>query len=184
MSEMVDRIAKAIDDAALKAWGDEGVASGWVNASGSDLEKVRHLARAAIAAMREPTSEMRIAGAHVQDQRPSEVAAVWQAMIDAESNTTAKGNEAMTRDEAIKTELEFVRRNAQACGADGGVSEATFYELAVINVDRYVTFGMIRLDESKSAAAKLWEIYTNGHSTNADDLMKEIEEAGLRIVEK
>jgi hypothetical protein len=32
---------------------------------------------------REPTSEMRIAGAHVADQRPSEVAAVYAAMLAA-----------------------------------------------------------------------------------------------------
>jgi len=39
------------------------------------------IARAVIEALMEPTPAMRVAGAHVHDQRPSEAAAVFQAML-------------------------------------------------------------------------------------------------------
>jgi hypothetical protein len=45
--------------------------------------QVRAVLSEVLAALLEPTAEMRIAGAHVHDQRPSEVAAVFAAMLNA-----------------------------------------------------------------------------------------------------
>ena len=45
--------------------------------------KYRAMARAAIEAMKGPTPEMRVAGAHAADIKPSTAAAIFDAMIDA-----------------------------------------------------------------------------------------------------
>jgi hypothetical protein len=61
----LDLIVRAVLEAALAAAPSTAPGDGWVLVP------------------REPTSEMRIAGAHVADQRPSEVAAVYAAMLAA-----------------------------------------------------------------------------------------------------
>ncbi len=76
MSEFLDRIAKAIA-------GPE-----WHELPAPVREVRRHEARAAIAAMREPTTDMDIAGwgkatRDIEDGAPGAIRAVWQAMIDA-----------------------------------------------------------------------------------------------------
>ena len=68
MSKMVEHVADAVE-AALP---DKGYAP--------DAEKI---ARAAIAAMREPTFEMRKAGNISITDKSYSIAAAWQAMIDA-----------------------------------------------------------------------------------------------------
>ena len=67
MSEMVERVAKAI----AEADGDHTV-----------MDHHRRRSRAAIEAMREPTEEMKLAPPDVNFS-PSEAEYVWQAMIDA-----------------------------------------------------------------------------------------------------
>lgn len=85
----------------------------------------------------------------------------------------------MTREGFIELRLKHTGGFTKAA-----VPAEMLREMIANEVDFYISAGMLKLDEPESPAAKLWEIYTNGHSTNADDLLKEIEEAGLRIVEK
>lgn len=73
----------------------------------------------------------------------------------------------MTRDEAI----DIWRRETQEVGGGGPISAL-------------VSLGILKLDEPSSVADRVWEIFTSGFSSNKDDLMKEIEEVGLKIVEK
>ena len=76
---MVNRCAKAAFERAMqqpygdvtRRWDEMGDAQRyWIDTT-----------RAVIEAMMEPTPAMRVAGAHVHDQRPSEAAAVFQAML-------------------------------------------------------------------------------------------------------
>lgn len=71
MSEMVERVARAMYDFA------EG-AGQWESASASDVAMATDLARAAIAAMREPTKGMYLAGLNSSGT----IHAVWEALID------------------------------------------------------------------------------------------------------
>lgn len=71
MSEMIERVARAL--AKQDAYPDlpnEPAWPGW-----------REVARAAIAAMREPTEAMRIKGRYANEM--SDATATWRAMIDA-----------------------------------------------------------------------------------------------------
>ena len=82
MSEMVERVAKAIYEAGPDGYVWESAAPYWLN-------EYRDLARAAIAAMREPSVEMEKAGARgisacftPEPDDPPALAA-WRAMVDA-----------------------------------------------------------------------------------------------------
>jgi len=84
MSEMVDRVAKAIFEAWAKDAGlpeDDRNWSDVVRVNHSIVPLARLEARAAIAAMRDPTFEMRVADA--VKEWPDDAAACWRAMIDA-----------------------------------------------------------------------------------------------------
>lgn len=74
MSEMIERVAKAI-------WGDLG---GWDDLNGDTKETVRKEARAAIAAMREPTEAMldTTVNPHCVETM-EDIRDVWTDMIDA-----------------------------------------------------------------------------------------------------
>jgi hypothetical protein len=87
VSEMVERVAKALwvhDDDLL---GNMGQTCSWEDASGKQIEPYRWAARAAIATMRGPTDGMRQAAwtAHERTLSGSEPlsAVLWNAMIDA-----------------------------------------------------------------------------------------------------
>lgn len=82
MNEMVERVAKAIDDA-------EGHAT--VKGFGA-ADKAIHMARAAIAAMREPTEDMIAEGEACDDCDSGNASAVvhWLSMIDAALATTSE----------------------------------------------------------------------------------------------
>jgi hypothetical protein len=71
MSEMVERVARAIIEMLNKIDGDPN-ATAWDNASQEMKEGMYPLARAAIEAMREPTDDMLIAGvgAGYDENRP------------------------------------------------------------------------------------------------------------------
>jgi hypothetical protein len=70
MSEMIKRIARAITDSTR----DYGISIGWEE----------RLARAAIAAMRDPTPDMVNVGVSVVNfLRAEDAKLVWQVMIDA-----------------------------------------------------------------------------------------------------
>lgn len=74
MSEMVDRVAKALE-ARLK---------------GNEFLSYEDAARAAIEAMREPTKRMAMAGYGANDMKPAKAA--WTAMIDAALKSDATGD--------------------------------------------------------------------------------------------
>lgn len=75
MSEMVERVARAIAGEAF-AESHEGDAE-------SEWQKVKHLARAAIEALREPTEEMEWLGDDAHDPHVRNASEIWQTMIDA-----------------------------------------------------------------------------------------------------
>lgn len=81
-SEMVERVAIAIHD----AWGD-GYKGRWDPNTPHWSRVYREIARAAIAAMREPTEDM-IYGKHVR----TTLVSVWQAMIDAALSGSSAGH--------------------------------------------------------------------------------------------
>lgn len=78
MSEMVERLAKAIDTAG-KDWLSKRSSAGfeWADIPSSVF------ARAAIAALREPTDQMLFEGVIVQDSDDPAVQGIWRAMCDA-----------------------------------------------------------------------------------------------------
>lgn len=91
----------------------------------------------------------------------------------------------MTRDEAIATELVFIRRDGAILGLDGlgGVDR----ELAAVNVDRLVAFGLLKLDEPVSEMdRKISKACSMGHikARDWDKVVRGLELAGLKIVEK
>jgi hypothetical protein len=82
MSEMVERVAIAMYDAEgfQRAIYKSG-AEGWPHDREDVRDRYRKIARAAIAAMREPTNEMLDASGEV-DEGWGRNHAIWRAMID------------------------------------------------------------------------------------------------------
>lgn len=87
MSEMVERVAKAIAADESRTWSEM---------DGVEVAMYFSFARAAIAAMREPTEAMANApdvyragavGGHFDVCTPTDYAKIWQAMIDAAIET-------------------------------------------------------------------------------------------------
>lgn len=80
MGEMVERVAEAI--ARGRSEGGRKLFVGWANLDPYDKDMWRSAARAAIEAMREPTSEMANAGVQAYDDFGLSIPAIWRAMID------------------------------------------------------------------------------------------------------
>jgi hypothetical protein len=81
MSEMVERVARAIYKASCdEAYDGERYIPAWDRMNASSKEVYLGFARAAIAAMREPTAAMVITGSN--GNYPDDIAAIWQDMID------------------------------------------------------------------------------------------------------
>lgn len=81
---LVDIAAKAFTDAYHEYWEDS---ERWSTYNDQQKENMRIPISAALAAvheaLREPSERMKFVGAHVHDQRYSEVTALWQAMLSA-----------------------------------------------------------------------------------------------------
>lgn len=79
-SEMVERVAKAIDPDAFE--GCSHGSKGPCLMCAEDVDLALYRARAAIEAMREPTEAMGGAGREIDNYVLRTVESVWQAMID------------------------------------------------------------------------------------------------------
>lgn len=86
MNEMVERVAKAVFDEANRQQPHPSDKE-WAQASVQDKGAAHSFARAAIAAMREPTEAMAVAGAKTVEGHVwltgESIHRRWQAMIDA-----------------------------------------------------------------------------------------------------
>lgn len=89
MTTMIERVARAMfehdqlsDEAKLDEWDDD-----WIGPQGR--EQYMSLARAAVAAMREPTDAMVKAGRIYHADKRNSVNRVWKKMIDAELRDAA-----------------------------------------------------------------------------------------------
>ena len=81
MSEMVERVARALCDRDPDGTQGGPMSSGiWLDEGEANWTAFTDKARAAIAAMREPTAAMLEAAG---GERPRETAYAWQAMLDA-----------------------------------------------------------------------------------------------------
>ena len=80
-TEMETRVAKALSDASYNAKDGRGSRQGDLEQRGIDLQ----LARAAIRAMRTPTTEMLREAGLGATSSTEDIAYMWEAMIDAAS---------------------------------------------------------------------------------------------------
>lgn len=74
MSEMVERVAKEIAVEIMELRGQQRASFKFPDdANGDTIERARYAAELAIAAMREPTDDMRV---------PESAKGIWRAMVD------------------------------------------------------------------------------------------------------